>query len=53
MKILEKVDKNDVQVRSVLFGRTMQKRLQKQIEKVQKDTSFDTLIAELRLKSNE
>ena len=53
MKILEKVDKNDVHLRSVLFGRTMQKRLQKQIEKVQNDASFDTLIAELRLKSKE
>jgi len=53
MKILEKVDKNYVHLRSVLFGRTMHKRLQKQIEKVQNDASFDTLIAELRIKSNE
>jgi len=53
MKILEKVDKNDVNFRSILFGRIMQKRLQKQIEKVQNDASFDTLIAQLRLKSNE
>lgn len=52
MKVLEKVDKNEAQLKSVLFGRMMQKRLQKQIEKVQNDDSFETLIAQLRLKSN-
>lgn len=52
MKVLEKVNKNEAHLRSVLFGRTMQKRLQKQIEKVQNDDSFEALIAQLRLKSN-
>jgi hypothetical protein len=52
MKVLENVDKNEAQLRSILFGRLMQKRLQKKIEKVQNDASFETLIEQLRLKSN-
>ncbi|MFY7912015.1 MAG: hypothetical protein ACOVO2_20795 [Emticicia sp.] len=53
MKVLEKVDKNESQLRKVLFGRVMQRRLQKQIERVQNDSSFDMMIEQLRNKNNE
>jgi hypothetical protein len=52
MTVLEKLGKNEIQLRKVSFGRAMQKRLQKQIERVQNDPSFDNLIEILRTQKN-
>lgn len=48
MKVLEKGNKNEIELKKVSFGRAMQKRLEKQIERVQNDSSFDSLIEQLR-----